>query len=124
MKTSLSVDATGFLHHKAGYEIPVSIHAVPVHNQHGSIIGAVETFEELQSAANSNHPGESPKLPGFIDEVTTVATPTLMRSYWRHALATFVQGQVPLRVLSLRLEVCTHFRAALSPQRTAPTTRQ
>jgi len=116
MKTSHSVDATGFLHHKAGYEIPVRIRAVPVHNQHGSIIGAVETFEELQSAASSNHPGESPKLPGGIDEVTNVASPTLMRSRLREALATFFESQVPFGVLCLGLEGLPHFRASLGPE--------
>jgi len=116
MKTSHSIDATGFLHHKAGYEIPVRIRAVPVHNQHGSIIGAVETFEELQSAASSNHPGESPKLPGCIDEVTNVASPTLMRSRLREALATFFESQVPFGVLCLRLEGLPHFRASLGPE--------
>jgi hypothetical protein len=52
MKTWQPVEAIGFLRPKTGDEIPVRIHAVPVHNQHGSVIGAVETFEELKPAAN------------------------------------------------------------------------
>jgi hypothetical protein len=46
MKTSQPIEAIGFLHPKTGYEIPVRIRAVPAHNQHGSVIGAVETFED------------------------------------------------------------------------------
>ena len=53
IKTSQPAEAVGFLHHKAGHEIPVRIRAVPVHNPHGSIIGALETFEELQPACES-----------------------------------------------------------------------
>ena len=45
MKTSHPILDTGFLHHKAGHEIPVRIRAIPVRNPHGSIIGAVEIFE-------------------------------------------------------------------------------
>src|SRR5579859_7967703 len=45
IKTSQPAEAISFLHHKVGHEIPVRVRAVPVHNQHGSIIGAVETFE-------------------------------------------------------------------------------
>lgn len=116
MKTSHSVEATAFLHHKAGYEIPVTIRAVPVHNQHGSIIGAVETFEELPSAA-SNHPrSDTSSLPGCVDEVTKLASPTLMRSHLGETLAAFAQLQSPFSVLCLRLEGLPHFRASLGPE--------
>lgn len=119
IRTSRSVDATGFLHHKAGYEIPVRIRAVPVHNQHGSIIGAAQTFEEQQPVATSNPRGDSPNLPGCIDEITNVATQVLMRSHLREALATFVELHVPFGVLCLRLEGLPHFRASLGPEATS-----
>jgi two-component system cell cycle response regulator len=45
IKTSPATESIGFLHHKTGYEIPVRIRAVPVHNQHGSIIGASKLLE-------------------------------------------------------------------------------
>jgi hypothetical protein len=93
IKTSHPAEAIGFLHHKAGYEIPVRIRAVPVHNQRGSIIGAVETFEELQPAASPDHREHSLNLPGCIDNVTGVASVALMRSHLRQTLATFVESR-------------------------------
>jgi two-component system cell cycle response regulator len=54
IKTSQPAETIGFLQHKAGYEIPVRLRAVPVHNQHGSIIGAAETFEEMQPDTRSD----------------------------------------------------------------------
>ena len=48
MKTSQSVDTRGFLRHKDGHEVAVRIRAIPVRNRHGSVIGALETFDELQ----------------------------------------------------------------------------
>lgn len=116
MKTSQPIEATGLLHHKTGYEIPVRIRAVPVHNRHGSIIGAVEMFEELQPAASPNHRDDAPRLAGCIDDVTNVASHALMRSYLRETLATFVELQVPFGVLSLRLEGLSHFRASSGPE--------
>lgn len=116
IKTSHPAEAIGFLHHKAGYEIPVRIRAVPVRNQHGSIIGAAETFEELQPAAIPS-PGDTRlTLPGCIDQVTHVASHAVMRSHLLHTLATFVEVQVPFGVLCLRLEGLPHFRASLGPE--------
>ncbi len=116
IKTSHSAESIGFLHHKAGYEIPVRLHAVPVHNQHGSIIGAVEMFEELQLASSHNHRDQNMTLPGCVDEVTDVASPVLMRSHLRRTLAMFVEVEVPFGVLCLRLEGFAHFRASLGSE--------
>ena len=116
IKTSHPTESIGFLHHKTGYEIPVRVRAVPVHNQHGSIIGAVETFEELQSTAAPIHRDDSLTLPGCIDEVTDVASHALMLSHLRRTLATFIEVQVPFAVLSVRLEGLPHFRASLGPE--------
>jgi len=68
MKTSQPVEAIGFLHPKTGAEIPVRIHAVPVHNQHGSVIGAVETFEEPKPAANVRDRDDGPQHKRGDDE--------------------------------------------------------
>lgn len=116
MKTSHSVETIGFLHHKAGYEVPVRIRAVPVHNQHGSVVGAVETFEEMQFAAGSDHRDDAPNIPGCIDDVTNLASPALMHSHLRETLAIFAELKVPFSVLCLRLEGLTHFRSNLGPE--------
>jgi diguanylate cyclase (GGDEF)-like protein/PAS domain S-box-containing protein len=116
MKTSHTAEAIGFLHHKAGYEIPVRIHAVAVHNQHGSIIGAIETFEELQPAASHNHSCENLTLPGCTDEITSVASQSLMQAHLRRTLASFIEFQVPFGILCLRLEGLAHFRASLGTE--------
>ncbi len=116
IKTSQPAEAVGLMHHKAGHEIPIRIRAVPVHNQHGSIIGAAETFEELQPMTGPDHRDGSVRLPGCIDNVTSVASPALMRSHLRQTLGTFVEVQVPFGVLCLRLEGLEHFRASLGPE--------
>jgi diguanylate cyclase (GGDEF)-like protein/PAS domain S-box-containing protein len=116
IKTSHRTEAEGFLHHKAGHEIPVSIRAVPVHNQHGSIIGAVETFEELQPTAVPTDRENVASIAGCTDEVTNVASHARMQSHLRETLATFVEFQVHFAVLCIRLEGLQHFRASLGPE--------
>jgi diguanylate cyclase (GGDEF)-like protein len=112
IKTAQPVEASGFLHHKSGYEVSVRIRAVPVHNPHGSIIGAAETFDELeQSDVQHKEKG----LSDCIDHVTGVATPAQTKTHLREALAAFSQRQVPFCVLRLRLQGLEHFRASFGP---------
>ena len=96
IKTSQPAETIGFLQHKAGHEIPVRLRAVPVHNQHGSIIGAAETFEEMQPDIRRDRREDTQRLP-YSDDVTGVASQVLMRSYLRQTLATFVEVQVSVQ---------------------------
>ncbi len=111
MKTSQPCEAIGFLHHKAGHEIPVRVRSVPVHNAHGSVVGAVEVFEEQQPIASPDHREDSLNLPGCVDEVTGVASHVMMRSHLRETLGTFSEVQVPFGILFFRLEGFENFRA-------------
>jgi diguanylate cyclase (GGDEF)-like protein/PAS domain S-box-containing protein len=114
IKTSHAAEAVGFLHHKAGHEIPVRIRAVPVRNAHGSIIGALETFEDQQTAS-PDHREDSLNLPGCVDEVTCIASHMMMQSHLRETLGTFADVHVPFGVLCFRLEGLDHFRASFGP---------
>ncbi len=116
IKTAQPSEAISFLHHKAGHTVPVRVRAVPVHNLHGSIIGAAETFEEQQSAS-LDHP-ESLN-PGCVDEVTGVASHAMMQAHLRETLGTFNEVQVPFGILFFRLEGLDHFRGSFGPEAAA-----
>lgn len=109
IKTSQLVESIGYLHHKAGHEVPVRIRAVPVHNAHGSIIGAVETFED-QVTASPDHREDSLNLPWCIDDETGLASRIMMQSHLRETLGTFHEIQVPFGLLRLRLDGLDRFR--------------
>jgi len=115
MRTSQFAEADGFLYHKAGYEVPVRARSVPVRNGHGSIIGAVEIFDEQVVVSGLESRKESLNIPGCVDEVTGVATRVMMLSHIRETLGTFTELQIPFGVLCLRLEGLLHFRARLGP---------
>jgi diguanylate cyclase (GGDEF)-like protein/PAS domain S-box-containing protein len=110
IKMSHTVEGIGYLRHKAGHEIPVRIRAVPVRNPHGSIIGAVETFEGDASASPDHHE-DSLKLPGVVDEGTGLANHAMMQSHLRETLGTFHEMKVPFSVLYFRLDGLQRFRA-------------
>jgi diguanylate cyclase (GGDEF)-like protein/PAS domain S-box-containing protein len=109
MKTAHRVESMGMLHHKAGYEIPIRARAVPVHNEHGSIIGAVETFEENKEV---NHPEARELISrSEVDPVTSAVRRETIESYLARALTRFREGQVPFGVLLLKIEQLAHFRS-------------
>jgi diguanylate cyclase (GGDEF)-like protein/PAS domain S-box-containing protein len=110
IKMSHAIEGVGYLRHKAGHEIPVRIRAVPVHNAHGSIIGAVETFED-EASASPDHREDNLKLPGCVDDLTGLANHAMMQSHLRETLGTFHEVQVPFSVLNFRLDGLQRFRA-------------
>jgi len=110
IKTSQSAEALGFVHHKAGHEIPVRIRAVPIHDQRGSIVGAVEIFDDLEPELTSQ-PEDS--MPGSTDPITGVLNRTRIQIHLRDALAVFRESEAPFSLLIFRLEGLDNFRAAL-----------
>ncbi len=118
IRTAHPAQAVGFLHHKSGHEIPVTVRAVPVRNAHGSIIGAVETFED-QRQTISGYRRDSLNLPGCVDDVTGVASRVMIESHLRETFAAFGEVNVPFGVLSFRLEGLDHFRASFGPEATS-----
>lgn len=116
MKTSQPAQATGLLHHKIGHEIPVRMHAVPVHNEHGSIIGAVEIFENIEQLATSDRGETRRHLPDCMDEATGVAGRAMMQSHLRQALVSFADLHISFALLLLRVEGLPHFRSSLGPE--------
>jgi PAS domain S-box-containing protein/diguanylate cyclase (GGDEF)-like protein len=112
IKTARPSTANGSLHHKSGHEVSIRIRAVPVHNTHGSIIGALETFDDQEPAVSSDHREDALNLPGCVDVDTGVASHLMMRSHLRETLGTFVDVAVPFGLLCFRLEGFDHFRAS------------
>jgi hypothetical protein len=53
-------EAEVFMHHSNGYRLPVLVRAAPLRDQHGNVIGAVESF-------NDNSHLENPRNETIID---------------------------------------------------------
>ena len=116
MKTSHEAEGLGFLHHKAGHQVPVHVRAVPVHDEHGSIVGAAAIFEDRLTEIGSDRREDGRQFPGCVDAVTEVASHAMMQSHLRESLATFAEVHVPFGILCMRLEGLDHFRASFGPE--------
>src|SRR5258708_6848272 len=116
LRTAQPAEAVGFIHHKAGHEVPVYIRAAPVRNAHGSIIGAVKTFENHQQTTSPDHREAGLQLAGCVDDITGVASHAMMQSHLREALGTFHELHVPFGVLCFQLEGLAHFRTSFGQE--------
>lgn len=112
IRTARTVETSGFVHHKAGYKVPVRIRASPVRNPHGSIIGAVETIDELEQSDSSVR---EKVLAGYLDEATGLASRAQMDSHLRETLTAFNERDAAISVLFIRVEGLQRFRAAFGP---------
>jgi diguanylate cyclase (GGDEF)-like protein/PAS domain S-box-containing protein len=111
IRNARRVEAIGFIHHKDGHRLQLVVAAIPIHNAHGSIIGAVEMFDDHYHTENSKHRQETLKLSGCVDEVTGLPNHAMMRSHLRESLATFLDLHVPVAILCLHVEGLDHFRS-------------
>lgn len=116
MRTSQGAHTTGFLRHRNGHEIPVRIRAVPVHNEHGSVIGALETFEELQPWANREEGESNAASLDCRDPVTGTASRAMMQAHLQARLASLAQRAASGWVLLVQIRGLAHFRASLGAE--------
>ncbi|MGA7907576.1 MAG: diguanylate cyclase [Candidatus Sulfotelmatobacter sp.] len=106
-----TVESSIFIQHKAGHRIPVHSCTIPLRDQHGSIIGAIHTFEEPRAADNPDPGEETMKVAGFLDDITGLANHVMMQSHLREALGTFGELHIPFGVLCIEAGELGQFRA-------------
>ena len=73
-----------FLHHKLGHRVPVLVRTSPVRDEHGTIIGAVEIFNDNANSLQIMHDYEKLKQEVFLDQLTGVGN----RRYGETTLST------------------------------------
>jgi len=94
-------EAEVFLHHAAGYRVPILIRTAPLRDDNGVIIGAIEIFSDnsrlfhrvkrLEQAAN-------------LDPLTEIANRRYMENRLAFALVEFQQHRIPFGVLFLDID--------------------
>jgi diguanylate cyclase (GGDEF)-like protein/PAS domain S-box-containing protein len=119
MKTSRPIEAQAFVYHKRGQHVPVRVRADAVRNVHGSIVGAVASFEEQQPPLSPGYFGQGGNRPGYIDEITGVASRVMTQAHLREALTTFAEFHIPVAVLRLHLVGLDEFRSRYGPDATS-----
>jgi GGDEF domain-containing protein len=77
----------------------------------GAAIQALESFEDLHQPETGEPREEGVKSSGYANEITGIASRSVMQSHLRETLETFAELRVPFGVLHLRLKGFEVFRA-------------
>jgi len=107
------VEATGYLHHKAGHRLFVHLWVLPLRDEHGSVIGTIQCFEGRVPNPDRRTSGVG---AGFLDPVTGVPNRAVVQSRLREALSTFTEMNIPFGVLGVHLDGLDHFRERYGPE--------
>lgn len=97
-------EADLFLLHKDGQRVPVRVHAVPLRNEAGAIIGACECFEERTLSMASGRDTVQKETGGFAHEVTQLPDKRGILDKLRGSLEDFRESRVPFGVLCLAVD--------------------
>jgi diguanylate cyclase (GGDEF)-like protein/PAS domain S-box-containing protein len=108
-----AVEATGYLHHKAGHRLFVHLWVLPLRDERGSVIGTIQCFEGRVPNPDRR---TSAVTAGFLDPITGVSNRAVLQSRIREALATFTEMNIPFGVLCVHLHGMNHFRANYGPE--------
>jgi diguanylate cyclase (GGDEF)-like protein/PAS domain S-box-containing protein len=92
------------IRHKSGNRILTRLHAAPIRDSRGALVGAVETFEE--STFNPHLDVRQSKLQeyGCIDDASGLLNHDLVQSHLRETLVTFAEHPIPFSILCIAID--------------------
>jgi diguanylate cyclase (GGDEF)-like protein/PAS domain S-box-containing protein len=106
-----TVETIGFIHHKSGYRAQVHMWAIPLRDQHGLIIGVIQTFEGEFAVTAPDLDKPSMQRHGWLDEVTGLPNRVMMQSHLRETLAAYSEFHIPFGIICLEANDLAQFRA-------------
>jgi diguanylate cyclase (GGDEF)-like protein/PAS domain S-box-containing protein len=92
------------IRHKSGHRVPASLHAAPIRDPFGELLGAVETLEDSVSAGPIHHRQSKLQAYGCLDEVSGVLNHAALQTHLRETLATFAESPVPFSILCIGVD--------------------
>lgn len=96
-----------FLHHRDGHRIPVSIRVSPVKDARGSVIGAVEVFQDLSARLADIERIEQLQKMAFLDDLTGIASRRYLETRLRDRLAEMERYRWTFGILLIDID---HFK--------------
>jgi PAS domain S-box-containing protein len=75
---------------KSGHSIPVRVQTIPLRNDHGSILGAVEVFEAGTGGPRENRRQSKLGAVGCLDTLTGVLNHAMIEAHLKEQLSLFV----------------------------------
>jgi diguanylate cyclase (GGDEF)-like protein/PAS domain S-box-containing protein len=99
-----------YLHHKEGHRIPVQVSAVPVTDEAGKIIGAVETFRECSNVIALKSMLEQLKARGYTDLETGLANRRIVEGRLAERVQELQRFGWPFGILLVEADLLTEVR--------------
>jgi diguanylate cyclase (GGDEF)-like protein/PAS domain S-box-containing protein len=93
-----------YLHHKSGYAVPVNLRAVPIHDEHGHVVGAVESFVEMPWVSKRPRPGSDLAVGHGLDALTQLPDYIFTESYLADRLKFASEHAIPFGLLCIQLD--------------------
>jgi PAS domain S-box-containing protein/diguanylate cyclase (GGDEF)-like protein len=101
-----------FLHHKAGYPVPLTVWVVPLRNSRGEVVGAAASFMEKPSVPTRGC-AEIGSAPGDdLDEVTRPSGHLFTELHLEDRLKYATEHAIPFGVLCIGLDQLDSFTSA------------
>jgi len=106
-----AVEVMSQIRHSSGHWTPVHTWAIPLRDEHGSIIAIIQTFESEFAVKGASPNDRSLKERGSLDYATELPNHAMTQSHLREMLTSFTDLQVPFGVVGLEVLELTQFRA-------------
>jgi len=97
-----SLDA--FLQHKQGYRFPVNVRVIPIKNQEGRIIAALETFREQSPKVSVPQNKSDLQRMGLLDPLTGLGNRRYMEMHLNSRLEEMKRFDFPFGILILDVD--------------------
>lgn len=115
LKTTLldgkSKEANVYFCHKTGHRVQVHIWAVPIRDEHGSIVGMAGSFDVLRAGVARDRRQSTLAAHGCLDEATGIANQSFTLFHLRENLASFEEYHIPFGVMHLQMNRAAQFQA-------------
>lgn len=92
-----------YLRHKAGHLVPVHVWCVAIHDDHGNIIGASQSFEEHHPDSGYEARYQELAAHGCLDAITGLPNQAFTLTRLREQLGRFSEHHLPFSILIIGL---------------------
>jgi diguanylate cyclase (GGDEF)-like protein/PAS domain S-box-containing protein len=111
LRDAKPVEAMSSIHHRSGHWTPVHTWSIPLRDEHGLIIGVIQTFQSEFAVQGPSPNDRSMKEQGCLDGETELPNHAMMQSHIREMLGTFDELHIPFGVVCLEVHELGQFRA-------------
>ncbi len=104
-------EARVYLHHKAGYAVPVGLRASPIRDSTGNVVGATESFIATPWVSHRDGPASNLTALHGLDTLTQLPDCLYTESYLADRLQFASEHAIPFGLLNIQLDHLDNLKA-------------